>query len=280
MEASDERGALYVVATPIGNLEDVTLRALSVLRDVSVIACEDTRTTRKLLTRHQIETPTIAFHAHSTAEDVERIVARLLDGESVAIVSDAGTPMVSDPGEVLVAAAISRGITVVPVPGASALLAALAGSGISSRFVLFAGFLPREEIEQREILAPLRDAPYTIVLYESPRRVGETLGVLLRTLGDRRAVVGRELTKKFETFERGTLSELAEKFVEDALGEITIVVAPPVAGEAEIDLEKARAEALRLLEAGERAGEVAKVIAKAYGLARAEAYQMILSLKR
>jgi 16S rRNA (cytidine1402-2'-O)-methyltransferase len=272
-------GTLYVVATPIGHLEDITLRALAVLRDVAVIACEDTRTTRKLLTRHGIETPTISFHAHSSTEDVERIVLRLEDGESVAVVSDAGTPVVSDPGEVLIAAAIARGIAVVPIPGASAMLAALAGSGVSSRFVLFLGFLPREEIEQREILAPLRDAPYTIVLYESPRRVGETLGVLERSLGDRYAVVARELTKKFETFERGALSGLAAKFVEDVLGEITIVIAPPVAGVAAVDLDRARGEASRLLASGERVADVAKAIAKAHGLARQEAYQLVLALK-
>lgn len=276
----DERGVLFIVATPIGNLEDVTLRALAVLREVSVIACEDTRTTRKLLVRHGIETPAISFHAHSTEEDVDRIVSRLEAGESVAIVSDAGTPVVSDPGEVLVAAAIARGIEVVPIPGPSAMLAALAGSGISSRFVLFLGFLPREEHEQREILSPLREAPYTIVVYESPRRVGETLGVLLRTLGDRRAIIARELTKKFETFVRGSLAELAQRFsVEDPIGEITVVVGPPVLGVATIDLARAREEAKRLLESGERVADVAKAIAKAHGLARQEAYQLVLAVK-
>jgi 16S rRNA (cytidine1402-2'-O)-methyltransferase len=279
VDSSDERGILYVVGTPIGNLEDITLRALSTLREVSAVACEDTRTTRKLLVRHGIETQTLAFHAHSGAAEVEQICARIEDGAHIALVTDAGTPGVSDPGEVLVAAAIARGIEVVPIPGASAVVTAISASGLPARFVLFLGFLPREDVEQREILAPLRDAPYTLVLYESPRRVGETLAALKRSLGDRAAVVCRELTKKFETFERGLLSELEERFREDAIGEITVVVAPPVKGDAKIDLDRAREEARRLLAAGERTGDIAKIIAGAHGLARQEAYQLVLELK-
>jgi 16S rRNA (cytidine1402-2'-O)-methyltransferase len=279
METSGGRGILYVVATPIGNLEDLTLRALRVLGEVAAIACEDTRMTKKLLNRHGLETPLVSFHAHSGSEVIERIVARLLDGESIAIVTDAGTPAVSDPGEALVARAVEAGIDVVPIPGPSAMVAALQASGLSSRFVLFAGFLPREDAEQREILGPLRDAPYTLVIYESPRRVGETLSSLARSLGDRRAVVAREMTKKFETFERGRLSELASRFAEEAIGEVTIVVAPPEAGAAAIDVERARAEAKRLLEEGVRVADVAKMIASAHGMARQEAYQLVLAVK-
>jgi 16S rRNA (cytidine1402-2'-O)-methyltransferase len=274
-------GTLYVVATPIGNLEDITLRALETLRTVSVIACEDTRTTKKLLSRHAIETPVIAFHAHSTEGAIEKIVERLSNGEDVAVVSDAGTPAISDPGELLVAAAVSRGITVVPIPGASAVTAVVSASGLPARSVLFLGFLPREDVEVREILGPLRDAPYTLVVYESPRRVHATLADLLRSLGDRRAVVAREVTKKFETFERGRLSELLPRFEGEVLGELAVVVAPADLSEGTgvADTATIRKEIRAMLESGMRVNEVAKAIAVAHGMAKAEAYKLAVETK-
>jgi 16S rRNA (cytidine1402-2'-O)-methyltransferase len=273
-------GALYVVATPIGNLEDITLRALRVLKEVTVIACEDTRVTRKLLAAHEIRTPVLSYHAHSKPQVVDRILERIESGEDVALVTDAGTPLVSDPGDTLVKMAIARGIRVAPIPGPSALLATLVASGLPSEAVLFLGFLPRPDSERREVLAPLRDAPYTIVLYESPKRVRETLEMLERTLGDRDLCVGRELTKRFETFERGRLSQLCTKFDESTLGEITIVVGPAFHAEAVKGIEVARKEAERLLAQGMRAADVAKVIAGAHGLARQEAYQLVLEAKK
>lgn len=270
---------LYVVATPIGNLEDITLRALDVLRSVAVIACEDTRTTKKLLSRHGIETPVVAFHAHSSAGEIARVADRLLEGADVAVVSDAGTPAISDPGELLVAAAIERGATVVPIPGASAMTAAVSASGLPTRFVLFLGFLPREDAEVREILGPLARSPYTLVLYESPRRVQATLQDLSRSLGDRRAMVARELTKKFETIERGRLSELVERFGGEVLGEIVIVVGPAEISEVAVDANEVRSAVRAMLASGMRVNEVAKAIAVEHGMAKAEAYRIAVEEK-
>jgi 16S rRNA (cytidine1402-2'-O)-methyltransferase len=273
--SSVERGALYLVATPIGNLSDITLRALEILKSVHVIACEDTRVTRKLLDHHQIGTPTLSFHAHSAPELSDRLCDRLVGGESCALVSDAGTPVLSDPGLELVDRAIHRGIAVVPIPGASALLAAITASGLPAHRILFLGFLPRSDIERREVLAPLREAPYTIVIYESPHRVGETLAALSRSLGDRRAVVARELTKHFETFVRDRLSALASTFGEaPPKGEVVIVVGPAESTEQpSLDLQ---AEARALLAAGTPPSEAAKTLAGRFGLAKKEAYRMVL----
>jgi 16S rRNA (cytidine1402-2'-O)-methyltransferase len=272
-------GVLFVVATPIGNLSDLTLRAIRVLGEVAVIACEDTRVTRKLLEAHGISTPLTSFHAHSGAGPLSALLARLEAGEQVALVSDAGTPLVSDPGADLVSAAIARGIEVVPVPGASALLAALAASGLPPQPFLFLGFLPRADVERRELLAPLREAPYTLVIYEAANRVPETLAALQRSLGDREACLARELTKKFETFARGPLSALVERFQEAPLGEVVLVVGPGVAGRPSPGLDAARDEAARLLASGQRPSEVARAIAGAFGLAKQEAYQLVLALK-
>lgn len=275
-----EPGVLFVVATPIGNLEDITLRALRVLKEATVIACEDTRVTRKLLSAHQIDTPLVSYHAHSSSEATTRLIVRLEAGDSVALVSDAGTPLLSDPGQALVQAAIAAGISVVPIPGASALIAALSAAGLPAERVLFAGFPPRGESEQRELFAPLRNAPYTLVFYESPKRVHDTLLVLAQTLGDRSAAVTREMTKRFETFERGRLSELAARFTGETLGEIVIVVGPPEVGEAPVNIEQAEVEAARLLGEGVRPADVARVVAGAHGLSRQEAYKIVLGSKK
>jgi 16S rRNA (cytidine1402-2'-O)-methyltransferase len=272
-------GTLYVVSTPIGNLEDITLRALRILKEVAVIACEDTRVTKKLLAAHGIETPQVSFHAHSDDAVARRLLSRLAEGESVALVSDAGTPLLSDPGAELVAAAAALGVRVEPIPGASALLAALVGAGLPTHRVLFLGFLPRKAPEQAEALAALRGAPYTLVLYESPRRLQETLRNLERSLGPRRAVVARELTKRFETFERGTLGELAARFEEAPKGEVVIVVEgaqPGEAAEAAADLE---GQARAMLAQGARASDVAKALAAAHGVPKKQAYQLVLTVQ-
>lgn len=268
-------GVLYVVATPIGNLEDITLRALRVLKEVAVIACEDTRVTRKLMSAHDIHTPMVAYHAHSSPHVTREIVDRLARGDDVALVTDAGTPAISDPGEDLVRAAIAEGIRVIPIPGPSALTAALSAAGQPAAHVVFLGFLPRSENERREILAPLRDLPYALVLYEASKRASGTLESMRRTLGDRSATIARELTKKFETFERGRLSELEAKLSGGTLGEIVIVVGPPDRGSPP-DIARARHEAKRLLEGGMRAADVAKTLAGLHGLTRQEAYRLVL----
>lgn len=227
-------GTLYIVATPIGNLEDITLRALRILREADLVAAEDTRHTRKLLAHFDIPTPLIAYHQHSEAGRTENLVQRLAEeGQSIALVTDAGTPGVSDPGVELVNAALSAGVPVVPVPGASAALCALVGSGLPPARFAFEGFLPRTKPSRRDKLRALaQNETRTLIFYEAPNRTAETLKDLAQAFGpDRPAAVGRELTKKFEEFVRGTLAKVAAHFADNApRGEITIVVAGNLSG--------------------------------------------------
>jgi len=220
-------GTLYIVATPIGNLEDITLRALRVLKEADLIAAEDTRHTRKLLSHFQIATPLIAYHAHSAEGRLELLLRRLTeDNQSIALVTDAGTPGVSDPGFDLVAGAVSAGVIVVPVPGASAALSALVASGLSPVRFAFEGFLPRTKSSRREKLANLASETRTLILYEAGNRTLETLADIARFFGpDRPAAVGREITKRHEEFVRGSLATVIAHFErEPPRGEITIVV--------------------------------------------------------
>jgi len=213
---------LFVVATPIGNLEDVTLRALRVLREVSLIAAEDTRTTRKLLAHHGIRNRLLSYNDHNKAARIPRLLHALREGD-VALVSEGGTPVISDPGLDLVAAALDGGFAVTPVPGPSAVTAALAVSGLASRQFTYLGFLPRRAGERRRLFAALRDDPRTLVAFESPHRLRASLTALRDALGDRRVAVCRELTKKFEEVFRGTLSEALDRFAEPR-GEFTLVI--------------------------------------------------------
>ncbi len=217
-------GTLLVIATPIGNLEDVTLRALAALRAAEVLYAEDTRHTRILLDRHGIPVRARSLHAHNEAERCEEALAALAEGKRVALVSDAGTPMVSDPGARLVAEAIAAGHEVIALPGASAVLTALVVSGLPATPFTFLGFLPRRGRERTDLLDALRLRTETLVLFESPQRIGDTLTELAETFGARRACVARELTKLHEEAARGTLAELAVRFAEGARGEITLVV--------------------------------------------------------
>lgn len=218
-------GKLYVVATPIGNLDDITYRAVRVLREVDWIAAEDTRHTRKLLAHFGIATPLISCHEHNEAARAAELVARLQNGESGALVSDAGLPGIADPGSQLVRAAVERGIPVVPVPGASAALAALVVSGLPTKRFRFVGFLPRQSRERASALDRLKTATDTLLFYEAPHRLAETLEALLAVLGDRRAVLARELTKVHEEIVRGSLTEiLALVRAEGVRGECTLVV--------------------------------------------------------
>ena len=221
-------GSLYLVATPIGNLEDITLRALRILREVRWIACEDTRHTAKLLHHHGIATRLVSYHEHNERERAPELVAALERGESGALVTDAGTPLVSDPGFRLVAAAIAVGVRVVPLPGASAVLAALSASGLPCDEFLFTGFLPVRRAERRRALERLRAERRTIVLFEAPHRLAASLADAAEILGARAAAVGRELSKIYEEFRRGTLPELAAQFSSVTIrGEITLVIGPP-----------------------------------------------------
>jgi len=276
-------GTLYLVATPIGNLEDVTLRALRVLREADLVLAEDTRRTRVLLDRHAIAARPVSLHAHNEAARTAEVLAALAAGRDAALVSDAGTPLVSDPGERLVAAAIAAGHAVVPVPGPSAVLAALAGSGLAPVPFAFLGFPPRRAGERALRFAAWRGRPETLVLFESPNRVAATLRALAEALGDRPACVARELTKLHEEWARGSLSALAERFAGGARGEVTIVVGGGAPGEppagagppASVD-ERIAA----LVAEGCGAREIAARLARETGLPRRELYARASAARR
>ena len=271
-------GTLFVVATPIGNLEDVTLRALRVLREADLLLAEDTREVRKLLGRHGIAARPVSLHAHNEARRQAEALAALEAGGKVALVSDAGTPLVSDPGERLVAAAVAGGHGVEAVPGASAVLAALVVAGLPAERFTFVGFLPRRGAERERLLARLRDARETLVFFESPRRLAATLRELAERLGDRRAAVARELTKRFEEVARGRLRELADRFAEGVRGEVTLVVEAGGEREAVVAEEDLDAEIRARIAAGGRAREIAAALAPATGLPRRAIYARALAL--
>ena len=218
-------GTLYLVATPIGNLQDVSQRALDTLRSVNLIACEDTRHTLKLLNHYRIANSLISYHEHNEQERAEELTDRLIRGDSIAIVSDAGTPGICDPGYRIVQRAIEIGAPVVPIPGAAAFVNAAAASGLATDSIFFGGFLPSKKGDRRKRLEEIASTPATLVLYESPHRLAKSLADCHDVLGDRRAVVARELTKLHEEFARGSLSELAARFATQPVkGEIVLVI--------------------------------------------------------
>ena len=220
------KGKLYIVSTPIGNLEDITLRALRILREVDLIACEDTRVTKKLLSHYQIQKPLTSYHEHNEKVKAEELVELLESGKSIALVSDAGTPGVSDPGYRLVKLASEKGIEVIPIPGASAAIAALSVSGLPTSSFAFFGFLPKTDKKKREFLEEIREHTQTLIFYESPHRVLKTLLSILETLGGRQVSVSRELTKMFEETVRESISKVIQILGErkEIKGEFTIVV--------------------------------------------------------
>ena len=268
-------GTLYVVATPLGNLEDVTLRAIRVLKEVAVVACEDTRRTVKLLNRHGIRTPLSIFHEHNKARAGAVILRRLRDGDSVALVSDAGTPAISDPGYELVREAIAAGIRVEVVPGPSALIAALVVSGLPTDRFAFEGFLTSRKEKRRKAMQALSGETRTMIFYESPQRIGAFLAEAAEVFGDRRACVVRELTKVHEEILRGTLSGLAAEIAGRAsvLGEITVVV-----GGASKTVELSAEEVVRsaLEDASGSSRDLARELAERTGLSRKAVYAEIL----
>ncbi len=271
--------ALYLVATPIGNLEDVSLRALKVLEAAEIVLAEDTRRTRVLLDRHGVAAKPVSLHAHNEAARVSQVLAVLDGGGDAALVSDAGTPLISDPGDRLVAAALEAGHSVVPIPGASALLAALAASGLPAVPFTFVGFLPRRSGECDRVLESLRDRRDTLIFFESPRRVAKTLVRLKEAFGDRRACVARELTKMHEEFARGLLSELVERFAEGARGECTLVVeGASEAAEVLSDPELAAAIRARVAE-GQSPRQISDELAEPSGLPKCEIYARVVALK-
>jgi 16S rRNA (cytidine1402-2'-O)-methyltransferase len=268
-------GTLYIVPTPIGNLEDITLRALRVLREVSLIAAEDTRTTGRLLAHFEIETSQISYHEHNKLARLDAVLGALQEGD-VALVSDAGTPGLSDPGYELIRAAIAQGIRVEPLPGPNALLPALVASGLPTDRFLFLGFLPRKSSQRRAALETVRDLPYTLVLYEAPHRLLDTLADLGEIFGERQVVVARELTKLHEEIWRGTPQGALAHFGSGHLrGEITLVVegAPldQAAGWEEADVRAAFAG--RLAD-GEPRSAAAKAVAREAGWSRQAVYDL------
>ena len=271
---AEGRGRLLLVSTPIGNLGDITLRALETLREATLILAEDTRHTRTLLQRYEIGTPLESYHEHNEARMVPRVLDRLRGGESVALVSDAGTPLLSDPGARLVAAAVEAGIEVVPIPGASALLAALVASGLDATRFTFFGFLARKGRERAAALAEIAALSHTAVVYEAPGRVAETLDELAALgAGEREAVVARELTKQFEELRRGTTAGLAS-YYRDAppRGEVVLLIAgAPVRAASE---ETLRERARELRERGLSARDVAAALAAEHGAPRNVAYRL------
>ena len=271
-------GTLYLVATPIGNLADITHRALQVLSDVDLIACEDTRHTHKLLNHYGITTKTISYHEHNEQQRAAELIDRLKQGTNIAVVSDAGTPSISDPGFRLVRAAIENEIVIVPVPGPSALIAALIAAGLPTDEFFFAGFLPSRTSARRTRLTELQSIPGTLIFYEAPHRLAATLKDAYEILGEREAVVARELTKLHEEIRRGLLSKLAADYTEktDIRGEIVVLIDRNV-----IDLPIQTTSVSTLVDQFERDGldhrAALKKAARELGLSRAEAYRKLLS---
>ena len=272
---------LYVVATPLGNLGDLSPRAADLLRRVPVVAAEDTRRTRGLLTHLGASPTLLSFHAHSGERRLDTVLEILRDGRDVALVSDAGTPGVSDPGADLVAAAHAGGIAVVPIPGPSAVATALSAAGLPADRYLFLGFVPRKGGERTRLLARAAAEEWSVVLFEAPARLGALLQDLARVAGpERQATVGRELTKLHEEFRSGTLAELADYYSEhDPRGEITVVLAGTGAPAPEEDrTEEAAEHAVELLAEGLSRREVARRLTESHGLSRNDAYRLVTGL--
>jgi 16S rRNA (cytidine1402-2'-O)-methyltransferase len=277
-------GCLYIVGTPIGNLEDITLRALRILKEVDLIACEDTRHTQKLLSHYNISKALVSYHEHNEMTRSPELLIQLEQGAKIALVSDAGMPLVSDPGYRLVTLCVRHKIPVVPVPGPSAMLAALAAAGLPNEEFLFVGFLPQRRGERRRMLEHLRIEGRTMIFYEAPHRVAESIADAQESLGDRPACIAREVTKLHEEFLRGKLSQLAESLAErPARGEITLIVGPPEPSASTGQADSTQSLSDRVDELIRQAKldrkEALKLAAKERGLTRRAAYDEIVSEK-
>jgi 16S rRNA (cytidine1402-2'-O)-methyltransferase len=276
-QPSNHEACLYLVATPIGNLEDITLRALRILKEVDQVACEDTRHTQKLLQHYNIQKPLVSYHEHNELTRAPELVVAMEQGAQIALVSDAGVPLVSDPGYRLVTLCLRHHIPVIPVPGPSALLAALSASGLPNEEFLFAGFLPARSGERRRALERLRIEDRTIIFYEAPHRIEETLIDAHEILGDRPACLAREVTKIHEEFRRGSLAELAASLAEKpARGEITLLIGPLPSNGKSVHRDTSQSLADRVEELMRQAKldrkEALKLAAKERGLTKRAAY--------
>ena len=282
MRHNIKKGNLYVVATPIGNREDITVRALNTLREADLIAAEDTRKTGNFLSHHKIKNRLISYHEHNENKRTPEIISKLLDGTSIALVSNAGTPTVSDPGYRLIETAIENNIEVIPIPGVSAAIAAMSVSGLPTDSFVFVGFPPRKKGKRLKFLTELAVEPRPLIFYESPQRILAFLEEIVSHMGDRPAVLAREMTKLHEEFIRGSVSEILMTMKKRAKvkGECTLLVAGRKEKE-EIDSEMVEAEikaALKKHQSG--LSEITKLIAQKYGLSKNEVYNLALKLKR
>ena len=282
MRHNIKKGSLYVVATPIGNREDITVRALNTLREADLIAAEDTRKTGNFLSHHKIKNRLISYHEHNENKRTPEIISKLLAGTSIALVSNAGTPSVSDPGYRLIETAIENNIEVIPIPGVSAAIAAMSVSGLPTDSFVFVGFPPRKKGKRLKFLTELAVEPRPLIFYESPQRILAFLEEIVSHMGDRPAVLAREMTKLHEEFIRGSVSEILMTMKKRAKvkGECTLLVAGRKEKE-EIDSEMVEAEikaALKKHQSG--LSEITKLIAQKYGLSKNEVYNLALKLKR
>jgi 16S rRNA (cytidine1402-2'-O)-methyltransferase len=282
MAEPKRQGVLYVVATPIGNLEDITYRAVRVLREAELIACEDTRQTRKLLDHYNIATPLVSYHEHNEAARAEELLRKLEQGTMVAQVSDAGMPGISDPGYRVIKLAIERGIAVVPIPGASALVTALVGSGLPTDAFEFHGFLPAKAGQRRTMLEGFRHCRHTIVVYEAPHRIREALEDIAATLGSNRpVVVARELTKIHEEFIRGSVAGVLERLkARELKGEITLLIGAAHSMPGEVESKPLQVRLQEIMTAQQLDEKSAlKALAKERGLSKSEVYRELQRTK-
>jgi 16S rRNA (cytidine1402-2'-O)-methyltransferase len=273
-------GTLYIVATPIGNLEDITLRALRILREADIIAAEDTRHTQKLLSKFDIHTPLTSYHDHNKEEKAPVLVSRLLEGKSIALVSDAGTPGISDPGYFLINLAIDQKVPVVPIPGATAAIAALSVSGLPTDRFVFEGFLPSKHTARMKRLTELAKDERTLIFYEAPHRISQTLEDMQAVLGDRRAVLTRELTKIHEQVIRGTLSDVKKELETGSMkGEFTIIVEATASGADRVNISPEEYLKNLILHRGLPKKEAIAVAAHDLGVPKKEIYKIGLTIK-
>jgi len=281
LDGGRPKGTLYVVGTPIGNLEDITHRALRVLGEVNLIACEDTRTSQKLLNAYRIKTPTTSYHEHNEMTKAPELVLQLEDGENIALISDAGMPGVSDPGYRLVSLAVRHNIRVVPVPGVSAFVAALVASGLPSDSFRFHGFLPPKRSARLATLGQARVAQRTIIFYEAPHRLVASLKDMLEVLGDRNIVVAREVTKAHEEFIRGSISSVLEQLKGRIIrGEVTVIVDKPLPeAPAPASPRKLKQEFEDLLAGGLDRRDAMKELARNHGISKSEVYRQLEAQK-
>jgi 16S rRNA (cytidine1402-2'-O)-methyltransferase len=281
MQTEPKPGTLYIVATPIGNLEDMTFRAVRILQAVDMIAAEDTRHTGRLLQHFQVKTPQISYHEHNSNSRIPELLEYLQYGKAIALVSDAGMPGISDPGYELIKACIDEGITVVPIPGASAVITALSGAGLPTNRFIFDGFLPAKSQQRKEYLESLQSESRTLVFYESPHRLRDTLADLETVLGsDRSIVIARELTKLYEEFWRGTIGDaIADYHEREPQGEYTLLVAGTSSSQPQLTETELKNELLQIMQEGISRSQASRQLAKDTGLSRRYLYQLALAIE-